>query len=82
MLFLFLFYVYNVFSLFNIYMIMDDYILSTDKFAEKHGLQPNTIRMMLYKHGHFRGVKPNRALNGRLLWPDVFVEKEKKNAKR
>lgn len=61
---------------------MDEYILDTAQFAAKHGLQSNTIRVMLSKQGHFRGIKPKVALNGRYLWPDVFVEREKKNAKR
>lgn len=60
---------------------MDDYILSTAQFANKHGLESNTIRVMFSKHGSFRGVVPRKALNGRLLWPDVFVEREEKNAK-
>lgn len=54
-------------------------MIDTNKFAEKHGVLPGTVRQSVSSHGHYRGIIPERALNGRLLWPDVFAPRKGKN---
>lgn len=56
-------------------------MINTNKFAEKHGVLPGTVRQSVSAHGHYRGITPERALNGRLLWPDVFVPRRSANDK-
>lgn len=43
--------------------------LTTREFSEIFGVQPHTVRVHLWRHGHYAGIQPLRAPNHRLLWP-------------
>jgi hypothetical protein len=44
--------------------------VSTEAFAERHLVRPQTIRKHVCLHGHYFGTKPEKLPNGRLAWPD------------
>lgn len=43
--------------------------ISTEKLAAAFGVKPNTPRVAHSVHGHYFGIKPRKAPNGRLIWP-------------
>ncbi len=43
--------------------------LTTEEFAKYHGVKPESVRVRLCRTGHYFGVRPTKARNGRLLWP-------------
>ena len=43
--------------------------ISTEKLAAAFGVKPNTPRVALARDGHYFGLKPRKAPNGRLIWP-------------
>lgn len=44
--------------------------IRTAKFAEQIGVKSASIRTAYWRNGHYCGVKPHKALNGQLLWPE------------
>ncbi|TYC62096.1 DNA-binding protein [Zoogloea oleivorans] len=42
---------------------------STETFAQRHGVQPGTVRNALYTKGSYFGAVPIKLPNGRLRWP-------------
>lgn len=44
--------------------------LTTEEFADKQRVRPQTVRARLSKTGSYFGKTPKRHANGRLLWPD------------
>jgi hypothetical protein len=58
-------------------------MITTREFAEKFGVDPNSVRRNLCVNGHYYGIKPKRLLNGRLAWPsDVPLYKEEKRGRK
>lgn len=53
---------------------MTNSFISTEQFAEKLHIKPNTVRTKLCKDGHVFGLKPTKLPNGRLLWSVEAVE--------
>lgn len=43
-------------------------MLSTNEFAERVRLKPQTIRKSLSKNGHVMGIRPIKLPNGKLRW--------------
>jgi hypothetical protein len=54
-------------------MSADEYTLTTEQFATRHGIKAQSLRARLSRTGHYFGVRPLRLANGRTLWPDVIV---------
>jgi hypothetical protein len=52
--------------------------LTTAEFAEIFGVQPHTVRVHLWRHGHYAGIQPLRAPNHRLLWPSDSEQRYEK----
>lgn len=50
-----------------------EYTLSTERFAEKNLVRPQTVRKSLCETGSYMGVVPKKLKNRRLAWPDVQV---------
>jgi hypothetical protein len=48
--------------------------MTTEQYASKYGVKPNTIRASLCKNGHYMGIKPVKLPNRLLWWPDDEVE--------
>lgn len=48
--------------------------MNSRKFAELVGIQPQSLRTRVAKHGHYFGVVPCRLPNGRLRYPDNALE--------
>ncbi len=48
--------------------------LSTNRLAQRLGLQADTLRVALCRNGSYYGVKPLKMPNGRLVWPHDTVE--------
>ncbi|CAJ9622558.1 putative flavin-containing monooxygenase [Burkholderia pseudomallei] len=49
--------------------------LTTNRLAQRLGLQPDTLRVALCRRGSYFGVKPTKLPNGRLVWPHDTVER-------
>ncbi|MDN7674213.1 monooxygenase [Burkholderia oklahomensis] len=49
--------------------------LTTNRLAQRLGLQPDTLRVALCRHDSYFGVKPLKLPNGRLAWPHDAVER-------
>jgi hypothetical protein len=47
------------------------FALSTDAFAARQQVQPQSVRSAVCRTGHYFGVRPLKLANGRLAWPDV-----------
>ncbi len=43
--------------------------LTTNELARAAGVKPDTIRAAVCRSGEYFGLRPEKALNGRLLWP-------------
>lgn len=54
--------------------------MTTAQFARELGIQPESLRKALAKHGSYFGVVPTKALNGRLTWPVAELERLKGGA--
>jgi len=49
--------------------------LNTAQFARELGIQPESLRKAVAKHGSYYGVTPAKQANGRLVWPaDTLVQ--------
>jgi hypothetical protein len=49
--------------------------LNTAQFARELGIQPESLRKAVAKHGSYYGVTPAKQANGRLVWPaDALVQ--------
>lgn len=48
---------------------------TTAALAQRLGLQPQTLRASVCKHGNYFGITPSRLPNGRLLWPSDSFER-------
>lgn len=48
---------------------------TTSSLAQRLGLQPQTLRAAVCRHGNYFGVIPSRLANGRLLWPADSFER-------
>ncbi len=46
------------------------YKLSTEEYAARNLVQPQSIRKRYAETGSYHGVRPMRLPNRRLLWPD------------
>lgn len=49
--------------------------IQTAALAQRIGYKSASIRTHVWRHGHFMGIKPTKAPNGRLLWPADTVER-------
>lgn len=54
--------------------------MSTAQFAQELGLAPNTLLKAHSRDGHYFGVTPAKAANGRLIWPAEALAKLKGGA--
>jgi hypothetical protein len=43
---------------------------STEQFAAKHLVKPQSVLSRVCRTGHYFGVRPTKLQNGRLAWPD------------
>lgn len=48
--------------------------LTTDAFAARLGIKPQSVRVRLCRTGSYFGVRPLKAPSGRLLWPAASPE--------
>jgi hypothetical protein len=48
---------------------------TTEEFAGRLNLRPQSVRAALCREGSYYGVKPLKAANGRLLWPTELLKK-------
>jgi hypothetical protein len=55
--------------------IEPDTFLTTETFAAKLSLNPQSIRKRYSQTGAYYGVRPVKMRNGRLLWPSQSVAK-------
>lgn len=49
--------------------------MGTREVADLAGVTPSHIHTELHRRGHWRGVRPGRRMNGRLLWPCEAVHR-------
>jgi hypothetical protein len=49
--------------------------LTTELLAARLGIKPQSIRAALCRTGGYFGLRPSKAMNGRLLWPADAPEK-------
>ena len=49
------------------------YTLTTVEFAKLHGVRPRSVRQRLSDTGSYYGIRPQKLVNRRLLWPAVTV---------
>jgi len=56
--------------------------LTTREAAALLNLQPDSMRTLPCKDGAVRGIEPQRAENGRLLWPLSEVLRARDSARR
>ena len=49
------------------------YSLSTEEYASRRKVKPESVRVRLSRSGSYFGDVPIRQPNGRLLWPDGVV---------
>ena len=52
---------------------------TTEAFAAKLGIAPQSLRARLCKTGTYYGIKPTKLPNGRLWWPDDSFERVKQS---
>jgi hypothetical protein len=43
--------------------------ITTEELATYVGIKPASIRSRLCKFGHYFGLRPQKLINGRLIWP-------------
>ena len=43
--------------------------LTTEQFARNLGVKPESVRSRVCRTGEYFGVRPEKMVNGRLLWP-------------
>ena len=43
--------------------------LTTEQLAQNLGLKPESIRSRVCRTGEYFGLRPEKCINGRLLWP-------------
>lgn len=43
---------------------------STEQFAARNFVKPQSVVTRLCRFGHYFGVRPDKLPNGRLAWPD------------
>ena len=48
--------------------------VSTEHFARRNMVKPQSVRARLCRFGSYFGIRPLKLKNGRLGWPDVQVE--------
>lgn len=48
---------------------------TTEAFAARLGIKPESIRAALCRTGSYFGIRPIKLPNGRLLWPADAVER-------
>lgn len=44
--------------------------MTTKEFAEKQGVKPTNVLVRFCRTGSYKGVKPQKLPNGRLVWPE------------
>jgi len=54
--------------------------MNTAQFAHELGIQPESLRKAVAKHGSYFGIIPTKALNGRLSWPAAELPRLKGGA--
>ena len=52
------------------------YTATTERFANRNVVLPESVRAAVCRKGHYHGIKPLKLASGRLLWPDVVVTAE------
>ena len=48
----------------------DFFRLTTDEFAERYLVKPQSVRKQYSTKGSYFGIKPRKLPNGKLAWPD------------
>ena len=43
--------------------------ITTEQLAQNLGLKPESIRSRVCRTGEYFGLRPEKCINGRLLWP-------------
>ena len=51
-------------------------LIDTEEYARRRLIKPDSVRRRLCTHGSYFGDVPVKFPNGRLGWPDDFVEQE------
>lgn len=49
--------------------------MTTETLATYLGIKPQTLRAALCRDGHYFGIRPQKAPNRFLLWPENAVER-------
>jgi len=47
----------------------NEHPLTTEEFAARLGIKPQTLRAAVCRNGHYFGVRPAKSINRFLLWP-------------
>ena len=42
---------------------------TTEQFAKNVGVKPESVRSRVCRTGEYFGIRPEKLVNGRLLWP-------------
>lgn len=49
--------------------MLNEYGISTRQFSKLNLVQAETVRRAVSNKGHYFGIKPEKAANGRWVWP-------------
>ena len=49
--------------------------LTTEQLANVAGVKPESIRSRVCRTGEYFGLRPQKCVNGRLLWPEDAAER-------
>lgn len=49
--------------------------LTTEQFAKNLGIKPESVRSRVCRTGEYFGLRPEKLVNGRLLWPADGAER-------
>lgn len=55
---------------------------TTATLASRLGIQAQSIRASVSRHGSYYGLKPTRLPNGRLLWPEDAFQRILESGKK
>lgn len=48
---------------------------TTEQFAKNVGVKPESVRSRVCRTGEYFGIRPEKLINGRLLWPADAAER-------